>query len=170
MSKKVLITTISLVVVLSVLLSILIAVIFSVGKAALPADTSAANWAYSVRGEKGNFTYWFFRIITEMGYTYFVVGFIIILGIIWKFKAKTWFLGIPVLIAWLLHKLLKLIVARPRPDMSMWWMTESSTSFPSGHTNTATCLFVLLIFFVLISPADATIDIFLAFCINFLKY
>ena len=42
---------------------------------------------------------------------------------------------------------------RPRPDEAMWWMTESSSSFPSGHSSTVTCLFILLAYFIITSPA-----------------
>ena len=78
------------------------------------------------------------------------------MAIVWRFKVKTWFLGIPVLVAWGLHKVIKWIVNRPRPDETMWWMTETSSSFPSGHSNTVACLFGLLIFFIVISPVLKT--------------
>ena len=152
MSKKALITLSCVASGLFVVFAAIMAVIMATGKVALPVDSAIANWAYDIRGEKGNFVYWFFRIITEFGYVYFTVGFILILAIIWKFKAKSWFLAAPVLVAWLLHKLIKLIVNRPRPDVAMWWATESSSSFPSGHSSTVTSIFVMVIFFIIISP------------------
>ena len=128
-------------------------VLTSTGLVALPVDSAIANWAYSVRGDMGGACYWFFRIITEFGYVYFVIPFIVLMAIIWKFKGKAWFLAGTVLISWLMHKLIKLIIMRPRPDEAMWWMTESSSSFPSGHSSTVTCLFILLAYFIITSPA-----------------
>lgn len=152
MSKKFLITTISVASGLFVLFAILMAIVLANGKAPFLVDTNVANWAYDIRGEKGGFYYWFFRIITELGYYYFVIAFILILGIVWKFKEKTWFLAGTVGTAFIMHELIKMIVQRPRPDEALWWMSEGSSSFPSGHSNTATCLFVLVIFFIIISP------------------
>ena len=122
------------------------------GFAPLGIDTAIANWAYDVRGEKGGATYWFFRIITEFGYLYFTIFIIILMGIIWKFKSKTWFFAGTILVSWLLQKLVKALVMRPRPDEALWWMTESSSSFPSGHSITVACIFVLLAYFIITSP------------------
>lgn len=127
-------------------------VLSSVGMAPLGIDTSIANWAYSVRGEMGGATYWFFRIITELGYTYVIVALVVVMAIIWKFKSKAWFFAGTVLITWLFQKLLKIIFMRPRPDEAMWWMQESSTSFPSGHSMMAACVFILLAYFIISSP------------------
>ena len=151
MTKKFLLSTlIPLGIMLAGFITILI-LIYSVDLDALPADSAIAEWAYSIRGEEGGAFYWFNRIITELGYTYFVVAFIVILGIVWKFRSKTWFMAVTVLISWLLQRLLKSIIERPRPDEAMWWMTESSSSFPSGHSITVACLFVLVIYFVVTS-------------------
>ena len=152
MSKKSLIATISVASGLFIIFVVITAVILANGKAALPVDSSVAEWAYQIRGEKGNFAYWFFRIITECGYYYFAVSFILILAIVWKFKSKAWFLAAPVFIAWALHKIIKWIINRPRPDATLWWVNESSSSFPSGHSTTVTAIFVLVIFFIFISP------------------
>lgn len=123
------------------------------GFSPLDIDLAIANWAYDVRGEQGGATYWFFRIITEFGYTYFVIFIIILMGVIWRFKSKTWFFAGTILVSWLLQKLIKFIVMRPRPDETLWWMTETSSSFPSGHSITVACVFILLAYFVLTSPA-----------------
>lgn len=156
MSKKSLIITIAIASILCVLFCVVSVLVVVNGKNPFPIDEQIANWAYDTRGEKNGFTFWFFRIVTELGYTYFAVGLILVIAICLKFKPKAFFIGIPVAIAWALHEIVKLIIKRPRPDFHMWWMTESSTSFPSGHTNTATCLFILIIYFVLTSPIIKT--------------
>ncbi len=126
------------------------------GLAPFGVDTAVANWAYSVRGEKGDSTYWFFRIITEFGYKYCVAGIVIIMGIIWKFRAKLWFFAGTILASWGLQKLIKLIISRPRPDEALWWMTEGSSSFPSGHSISVACMFILLCYFICTSPQAKT--------------
>ena len=136
---------------------LVIAIILAVnGYAPLGIDSAIAEWAYSVRGEKGGATYWFFRIVTEFGYTYFCIAIILIMGIIWKFRSRTWFFAGTILISWVLQQIIKAIVDRPRPDETMWWMTETSSSFPSGHSITAACVFVLLAYFIIFSPAVKT--------------
>ena len=152
MTKKILISSISIITGLFLVFAVIMAIVLANGKMALGIDNSVANFFYSTRGEKGDFGYWFFRIITELGHYYFVIAIILIIAIVWKFRGKTWFLAIPVAASWGLHEIIKLFIKRPRPDALMQWMTESSSSFPSGHSSTATCLFVLLIFFVVISP------------------
>lgn len=153
MPQKGLIATISIATILFLSLCAVTFAVVQNDNLPFPIDTTIANWAYEIRGEKGGFTYWFFRIITELGYTYFTVGILVLIAVLLKFKPKAFFIAIPVAVAWALHKLLKLLVQRPRPDFAMWWMTEGSSSFPSGHTNTATCLFVLIIFFVITSQS-----------------
>ena len=132
---------------------LVIAIVLSVnGMNPLAIDTAIAQWAYGIRGEEGGVVYWFFRIVTELGYTYCTVAIILLLGIFWKFKAKTWFLAGGVVFCLVLQKILKAIFDRPRPDMDMWWMAESSSSFPSGHSMNVVCLFVLVAYFVLSNP------------------
>ena len=122
------------------------------GLAPLGVDSILADWAYSVRGEKGNGVYWFFRIITEFGYTYFIIAIILIMGLVWKFRSKLWFFAGTILSSWVLQKIIKFIINRPRPDEALWWMSESSSSFPSGHSICVACVFILLCYFVCSYP------------------
>ena len=122
------------------------------GLAPFGIDTAFAEWAYSVRGEKGNDVYWFFRIITEFGYTYFIIAIILIMGLVWHFKSKLWFFAGTILSSWILQKIIKFIISRPRPDSTLWWMNEGSSSFPSGHSICVACVFILLCYFVCSSP------------------
>lgn len=166
MSKKFIITT-SISAALLLIAFLIITIVLAVNDfLPLGVDSSVAQWAYDVRGEKGGATYWFFRIITEFGYTYFVIAIIVIMGIIWKFRSKTWFFGITILVSWLLQKLLKAIIMRPRPDSNMWWMVETSSSFPSGHSITVACVFVLLAYFIISSP---TVKVWVKYLIGILS-
>lgn len=122
------------------------------GMVPLGVDSAIANWAYGVRGDFGGATYWFFRVVTELGYTYVIAALVILMFILWRAKPKAWFFGGTILVAWAMQKLLKVIFMRPRPDEAMWWMAESSTSFPSGHSMMAACVFILLAYFIFTSP------------------
>ena len=76
MSKKFWITYICIASLLFLLFSTIMAIVLANGNSALPIDSSIADWAYGVREEKGNFTYWFFTIVTELGHYYFVIAFL----------------------------------------------------------------------------------------------
>ena len=131
-------------------------VVFTNGLAPLGVDTAIANWAYSARGEKGGVTYWFFRVVTELGYTYFIVALVVLMFVLWRARLKAWFFGGTILATWILQKIVKAIIMRPRPDETMWWMSEGSSSFPSGHSMMVAVVFVLLAYFVITSPAVKT--------------
>lgn len=119
--------------------------------APLSVDKSVAQWAYDVRGEKGGFGYYFFVITTELGNIPFVIVLALVLALIWRFKPQTWFFYGGILLATLAQIIIKAIVMRPRPDEALQWVSESSSSFPSGHSTTVACVFVMLIYFVFIS-------------------
>jgi len=61
-------------------------------------------------------------------------------------------IGLPVAlmtaVGWLAHTLLKVIVARPRPDVEYWLVNESGYSFPSGHANASMIFLVALLILV----------------------
>ena len=166
MSKKFLLATLIPLGILLIAFIIIVPVLANANFSALPIDNIIAQWAYDIRGSKDSFMFWFNRIITELGYTYFVIFIILLMGIIWKFKSKTWFFGITILMSWIFQKIIKAIINRPRPDDTMWWMTESSSSFPSGHSITVACVFILLIYFVLTSE---TVKLWIKYLISALS-
>jgi len=149
MSKKSLIILLSLCGVF-VLGFMSIALILSANNySALAVDTAVAQFFYSIRGEYGGFIYWFFRIFTEMGYTYIIVAVVLIYAICNKFRLNSWLFAGATLFTWGFQKLLKLIFDRPRPDPSMWWMVENSSSFPSGHSMMAVFVFTILAYLII---------------------
>lgn len=141
--KRILLVVISLFLALFITLSI-----FIMQDMTMSFDLNFANLMYRFRGEKYGPWYFIFRILTEFGYVYFLVALILITGIIWKFDLKTFCLGFGCLSIYLCNELVKLIFRRPRPDESLWWMHESSTSFPSGHSMTAFFAYGILAFFI----------------------
>ena len=101
MSKKFLLATLIPLGILLIAFIIIVSVLANANFSALPIDNIIAQWAYDIRGSKDSFMFWFNRIITELGYTYFVIFIILLMGIIWKFKSKTWFFGITILMSWI---------------------------------------------------------------------
>lgn len=108
------------------------------------ADTKIMSHIYNIRGDKGGALYWIFRIITEMGFYYFLIALLLILAIYFKFRKRAWVIIGSVLVNLGINSLLKIIIKRPRPDGTMMWMSESSYSFPSGHTATSICVYLII--------------------------
>lgn len=122
---------------------------------------------YKVRGEKGSFGYYFFRSITEFGYFYVVILFMIIMLFLWKFNYKFWILTCGTAITSMINILTKLIVDRQRPDEAMRQVHESSSSFPSGHSITSFFFYMLLAYFIWESDSKPrTKKVCLTICIS----
>ncbi len=103
---------------------------------------------YDTRGSKGSFGYYFFRLITEFGYLYIVGAVILLAGIIFKFNYKFIILASGTIATYIVNSIIKLIIQRDRPDLSMRQMTETSSSFPSGHSITAFFVYGFLIYII----------------------
>ena len=85
-----------------------------------------------------------FRAITFCGNETTMIGLCIFIVIL-PGRMKV---GLPValmtVVGWFAHTLLKGLIARPRPDMEYWLVTETSFSFPSGHANVSMIFFIAL--------------------------
>jgi undecaprenyl-diphosphatase len=84
------------------------------------------------------------KLITHLADTKVLAVFCIVLVILpWRFK-----FGIPVAFATVLggctHKLIKMIVARPRPDTADMFILVDGESFPSGHANGGFIFYAML--------------------------
>ncbi len=87
-----------------------------------------------------------FKMITFLGSTVFIVlATIVILITLWKSRGK--FFLLLIIIAMSLSSVLKLIIARPRPDV-LKLVIEDTYSFPSGHTIAISTLIGFLIFLI----------------------
>ncbi len=107
-------------------------------------DVWFRDFAYSIRGEKYGFMYWCFRIITEFGNYVFIGIIFIIFGIYTKFDYR-FFVGLfGLILAILSNVALKNIYQRERPILELRWMTEGTSSFPSGHSTAAAFLYTYL--------------------------
>lgn len=108
-------------------------------------DKSIMNKIYELRGNKYNGVYWFFRITTELGFYYFLIAFLLILAICFRFRKRIWVIIGTVLVNLGINSILKIIFKRERPMAEYMWMSESSYSYPSGHTATSICVYLIIL-------------------------
>lgn len=92
------------------------------------------------------------KILSKLGSSKVIIllSFIVMIGLFWrrKFLLGVWFF-LSVGISMLILKILKEIIARPRPDELGWLDNASGFSYPSGHSLSISifcCLIVLLVF------------------------
>lgn len=141
-----------------VLFSILVS---NSGGAPLNIDANIRDFFYYIRGEEKNFVFYILRVITELGFVYFAV----ILGFIYLFitKANNKFFNfvLGLLIMVLLNMSLKDIFQRERPYEELRWVTETSYSFPSGHSATISFMIIFSIYFIFDTKVRKNIKIIL---------
>lgn len=134
--------------------------------APLRIDITIRDFFYNIRGQKYGVIYWTFRILTECGFLYVIVGIWLIFSVLVKFDRRSLMLGGGSLVVWLINTILKLCFLRTRPDESLRWMLETTSSFPSGHSMSAAFLYVMLTYYILNSNRSKKIKI--SFSILFL--
>lgn len=120
----------------------------------LPMDTSIKELAYKTRGEKGNFVYYFFRIITEFGDKYAVILLCILALIYTRLDKRFIMFFLAVALAAGFNTVLKEIYSRTRPDEAMQWMEDSLKSFPSGHSAACGAMYSFIIYNFIVSKND----------------
>ncbi len=111
-------------------------------------DISIMDFFYNIRGNKNSFLYYFCRIITELGYTYFALIIVVLLLIFTKCDYRAFAFIIGALFMVLLNMALKDIFQRERPDKELWWVVENDLSFPSGHSTTSGFIYMFLGYFI----------------------
>ncbi len=112
----------------------------------LPIDAAMRDFCYKIRGEKYGFGYWFFRLITEFGNLYIIAIIIFIVILLTKCDYRAISISLGILLAVILNVGLKEIYMRERPFADLRWMSEDSTSFPSGHSTAVGFLYPFLMY------------------------
>ena len=112
-------------------------------------DTHVLNFMVENRGEKGNFLYYFNRIITEVGNTYVIIVVLLVLLILFRGNLVTIGVSVGVGLAAIFNESIKNAYGRERPLEMYRWMVEKSNSYPSGHSNMATILYGSIIYVIL---------------------
>lgn len=112
----------------------------------LELDQAVRDFCYKIRGEKYGFGYWFFRIITEFGNFYVIAVIIGMIIVLTKCDYRAISISLGILLAVILNVGLKEIYMRERPFMDLRWMSEDSTSFPSGHSTAVGFLYPFIMY------------------------
>ena len=99
------------------------------------------DFAYNIRGDKGGFLYWVFRIITEFGYIYIMAAVVILLAIYTRLDNRFFIFLAILLLSRVFNTTFKGIYDRVRPLEEMRWQLETSSSFPSGHSTNVAVIF-----------------------------
>ena len=107
-------------------------------------DILVRDFFYDIRGEKGGFVYWVFRILTEFGDIIGIAIIAVLLILYTRFDFRVCLLLFGAALTFLVNKGFKEIFDRVRPLEEMRWQYESSTSFPSGHSANSSFLFSFL--------------------------
>lgn len=109
-------------------------------------DENIMNMVYNLRIPPLNTL---FETITYAGSWYAIVG-VCLLFLAFDSTRRTY--GIPLaeiaIFVTVINKTIKTLIARPRPDDTMWLVTEHGFSFPSGHSVTALAFYGLLIYLI----------------------
>ena len=112
----------------------------------LAVDIAVRDFFYNIRGEKGGVIYWIFRILTEFGDIVGLAILAVILCVITKVDYRVCLFVIGAGIAHVCNDILKDIFERVRPIADMQWQSESSMSFPSGHSKNASFMFSFIMY------------------------
>jgi undecaprenyl-diphosphatase len=111
-------------------------------------DALFRDFAYEHRGEKGGVIYYITKVLTEMGDIWVTFGVLLIVLILTKMDHRFFYIGFTMAAQWVSNIILKLLIDRPRPFEELRWSEHSSTSFPSGHSETAGALFTCIMFLI----------------------
>ena len=112
------------------------------------ADVAFRDFAYNHRGEKGGPIYVITKILTELGDLWVTVGVLLVILILTKVDYRFFYAAFTMGFQWLTNFLLKLLIDRPRPVEELRWSVHTSTSFPSGHSETAGALYTVILFLI----------------------
>jgi len=136
MNRKLVYALISLIIFLGILLIILFGT--------FPLDTSISNSLDKIN--KGFFE-GFFLFLAKYADVIMVAITVMFLGIFVSTKKKTnrWILIISLGSGYIIEKIIKLILERPRPSLQL--IQDLENSFPSGHATLSIILFSLIIYF-----------------------
>lgn len=100
-----------------------------------------------------------FKIITFFGSTVFMIIFALVLFIYFIFKKKniiSYLTSSCLIISTILNNVIKIIIRRSRPDV-IKLVTETSFSYPSGHTMASVSIYGIIIYLLLNSNINKTV-------------
>ncbi|MBE6136921.1 MAG: phosphatase PAP2 family protein [Erysipelotrichaceae bacterium] len=114
----------------------------------LAIDEAVRDFAYSIRGQKYGFMYWFFRLITEFGNYLMIIVILFVAAFYTKVDYRFILLAFGIMLSTIINVGLKDLYSRERPILEMRWMSEDTTSFPSGHSTAAGFMYSFIIYLI----------------------
>lgn len=117
-------------------------IVIAGGTMPLGVDLKIQKWAFSLR----DYDLFWLTKLTKLSNTKFIVALLILLGILpWTRKKY----GVPIAAAEVTglaaYTILKKVIARPRPDVSLHLISQGGFSFPSGHGATSMIVYGLML-------------------------
>lgn len=122
-------------------------------------DKNLADFMNSIRNP---FLDVFFRTITFTGETVPVILMtlvVIILFLYFKHRKEAALVALYMLGTWRLNELLKGIINRPRPDVSLWLVKTTGLSMPSGHSMNFMAFMLISLYFVWVYSKNKKMNI-----------
>lgn len=163
MHSQYLLTKIRFLLLLLIVITIFLALLFTVRSTQVTSED--LKFSQSIFSHRSNILTGALLFVTTLGNQLAIaLGMLVLALLILRKKWKTILLfGGALLISTILFYLLKNLVGRPRPDLIYQLITETSFSFPSGHTTTAFTLYpiIALIFGQMTKNRKVQIGIFL---------
>lgn len=114
------------------------------------------------------FTVSIMKLITSFGSTMVIITGILSIFLLFKNKKYFKIFLLANLIGVIFNNLLKIIIKRPRPTETMALTSETSYSFPSGHSMMSLIFYGLIIYFILINVKKKWLKNLLIFILSLL--
>ncbi len=134
-------------------------------------DTMCYNFvAYKV--SEDNILTSIYKIFTFLGSTTFIIFlavFFFVLFLILKKKNYSFIVASSIIISTIVNNVIKIIIRRARPTV-LALVTETSYSFPSGHTMASVTMYGILCYLVLRSNLDKKLKITLSIILGIIPF
>lgn len=111
-------------------------------------DLRIRDAMYQFRGDKYGFWFIFFRLVTEFGFFYFVGVVALVVAISVRFDRRFWYLCGITVFTYIANELVKIFFLRDRPIKDLQWMTEYSSSYPSGHSMVSIVFYGIIMYYI----------------------
>lgn len=109
-------------------------------------DAEIRDFFYYIRGAKYGPIYWIFRILTEFGNYILIILIILFTGLKTKFDFRFLTMLFGIMLSLIINSGMKDIYSRVRPIEELRWMSEETTSFPSGHSTSAGFIYSFIVY------------------------
>lgn len=139
--KKIILMSIPII---SFLIIIVVSILLCVNdKEPFSIDASVRDFFYDIRGEKDSTISEVIAWCSDIFGKYFLIGLAVVgLGVS-ILNRKGLFLSVGLGFCFVVNNIIKLIIDRERPFADLRWASESSSSFPSGHSMNSMFVYII---------------------------